>query len=371
MATNKPRVAIVHDWLYGGGAEKVVYELHKLYPDAPIYTSYCTDEWRKKLNNKVVTGYLQNWPFSALRKFIPLLRQHWFGQLDFTGYDIIISSTGNGEAKGIKVPEGATHICYCHTPTHFYWRHYDQYVQSPGFGLFNPLARIGLQMLVGPLRRWDLEASKSPDYYIANSTHIQSDIKRYYGRDSVVIWPPVDTARFTRTYTKRKTPRTGLVTLGRQQPQKFTNLIVQACSNLGLPLTVMGNGPEHQNLVKIAGPSVRFLKRPSDEEVAQHLAGAEGFIFAAHDDFGISPVEALAAGTPVIAYKAGGALDYVTEGKTGTFFDEQTVESLQAAIVEFSKKKFDHKTIATSAEQFSIDAFRTKMSDFVNEATQQ
>lgn len=367
MATSKPRVAIVHDWLVGGGAEQVVLQLHKLYPEAPIYTSYCSDEWRTKLDNKVVTGYLQNWPFSTLRKFIPLLRQHWFGHLDLSEYDLVISSSGNGEAKGVHTPEDTTHICYCHSPTHFYWRHYEQYMRQPGFGLFNPLARFGLKMLVDPLRRWDVEAAQLPDYFIANSTHIQKDIQTYYKRDSVVIHPPVNTERFAAS--KSKGLRKGFVTLGRQVPFKQTDSIIKACNELGLPLTVMGSGPEHAQLVKLGGPTVRFIEHPTDKEVVEQLAGAEAFLFAAHEDFGITPVEAMAAGTPVIGFKGGGALDYIIPGKTGLFFDEQTVDSLAAALQSFSQKKFNHATIAAHAEQFSIEKFRKNFREFVDEAT--
>lgn len=154
-ASSSLKVAIVHDWLVGGGAELVVQEMHRMFPEAPIYTSYCSDEWRQKLDGKVVTGWLQRWPFSKLRKYLPLLRIWWFTHLDLSEYDLVISSSGNGEAKGVRVPSTTTHICYCHTPTHFYWRHYDQYLRHPGFGICNPLARLGLRLLVGPLRRWD------------------------------------------------------------------------------------------------------------------------------------------------------------------------------------------------------------------------
>ncbi len=363
MATKARKVAIVHDWLYGGGAEQVVLQLHKLYPDAPIYTSYCSDEWRKKLDDKVVTGYLQKWPFNVLRKFVPFLRQRWFSHLDLSGYDLVISSSGNGEAKGVNVAEDATHIWYCHSPTHFYWRHYDAYMKRPGFGIFNPLARLGLRILVGPLRRWDYKASQKADYIIANSTHIQHDIKEFYGRESVVIYPPVDVDRFAGT--KHKTPRYGFVTLGRQQPYKRNDVIVQACSELGLPLTVIGRGPEHQKLVTMAGSTVRFLTNADDTTVARELAKAQGFLFAAFEDFGISPVEALAAGTPVVAYNAGGAQDYVVPGKTGVFFDEQNAASLAEALKGFSEQKFNHAAIAKHAQQFSDQAFRTQIAAYI------
>lgn len=356
------KVAIVHDWLIGGGAERVVMEISKMYPDAPIYTSYISDEWRERLAPaKIVTGYLQNFP--RLRKYLTPLRQHWFSHLDFSGFDLVISSTGNGEAKGIRVPEGTTHVCYCHSPTHFYWRHYDQYLAQPGFGLFNPLVRVGLKVLVRPLRRWDLKASKLPDYYIANSTHIQNDIKRYYGRDSEVIHPPIDISRFKALVNKQN--RAGFVTVGRQVPFKKTDLIVRACTELNLPLTVIGRGPEHENLKTIAGPTVQFLSDATDADVADQMSKAAAFIFASYEDFGITPVEAMASGTPVIAYQAGGALDYVKPGVTGEFFEAQTVDSLVLALKKFKPEKYDPQIISQSAEQFSPEHFVNNLKGYL------
>ena len=357
------KVAIVHDWLIGGGAERVVYELHKLFPDAPIYTSYCTDEWRKRLDGKVVTGFLQHWPFSRLRKFVGVLRIWWFTHLDFSGYDLVISSSGNGEAFGVRTKAGTIHICYCHTPTHYYWRHYDQYMQRPGFGAFDPMARLGLRLLVGPLRRWDLRASKRPDAFIANSAHIQSDIKKYYDRDSVVIWPPIDVARFRSTAPVK---RQGFVTMGRQAPAKRTDILVEACTKLNLPLRVIGRGPDHDRLVQMAGPTIQFLTDVNDEDMPAALASAEAFLFASFDDFGIAPIEAMATGTPVIAYKAGGALDYVMPGKTGLFFEEQSVESLCKVLQSFNSGSFNHDYIQKYSSQFSGEAFTQKITKLID-----
>lgn len=360
----KPRVAIVHDWLIGGGAERVTYELHKLYPDAPIYTSYCSDEWRRRLGGKVVTGYLQRWPFSKLRKFLPVLRIWWFTSLDFSGYDVVISVSGNGEAFGVKTPKNTLHVNYCHTPTHYYWRKYNEYLKNPGMGPLNWLARLGLRLLIGPLRRWDYKAAQRADVVIANSTHIQADIKKYYGRDSVVIHPPIDIDRFAHL---KATKRRNFVTVGRQTPYKRTDIIVAACSKLHLPLTVIGDGPEHKRLKKLAGPTVTFLPNETDEGVANHLGGARAFLFAAFEDFGITPVEALAAGAPVVAYKAGGALDYVTEGKTGLFFSRQTAGSLQKTLQLFETKKFDRQNIVQAAQEFSADHFRHKIQKLIKQ----
>ncbi|HEY1835407.1 MAG TPA: glycosyltransferase [Candidatus Saccharimonadales bacterium] len=361
----KLKVAIVHDWLVGGGAERVVFELHKMFPDAPIYTSYCSDEWRAKLDGKVVTGWLQH--FGKLRKILVLGRIWWFTHLKFDGYDLVISSSGNGEGNGVHVPKGTTHVCYCHTPTHFYWRHYEHYLRRPGFGVFDPLARLGLKLLVGPLRRWDLRASKRPDYFIANSTHTQADIKKYYGRDSVVIHPPVDVARFADAPQGK---RAGFVTMGRLATAKRVDIIVEACTKLGLPLKVIGNGADYERLERLASPTVTFMNkanhnRVSDADMPSQLASAEAFLFASFDDFGIAPIEALAAGTPVIAYKAGGALDYVSPSKTGEFFEPQTVEALIDVLREFDAKKYNAAEIAKFAEQFSADNFCHKMEDLL------
>lgn len=362
MPKQQPKVAIVHDWLVGGGAERVVYELHRMYPDAPIYTSYCTDEWRQKLDDKVVTGFLQRWPFSRLRKYVGILRIWWFTHLNFSGYDLVISSSGNGEAMAVKVPTGVTHITYCHSPTHYYWRHYDAYIQRPGFGIFDPLARLGLRLLAGPLRRWDYKVAQRPHYFIANSTHIQSDIKKYYGRDAVVIHPPIDIDRFS---VPEPAVRQGFVIGGRHVPQKRIDLAVIACTQLGLPLSVIGDGPEHKRLVGLAGPTVTFTGRIPDADVPQYFAQAQAFIFPSFEDFGIVPVEAMAAGTPVIAYKAGGAFDYIEPGKTGAFFAEQTVGSLSKALQTFDATGFNHAIVRKKAASFAPQVFVSHMHDFI------
>ena len=355
------KVAIVHDWLLGGGAERVVYELHKMFPEAPIYTSCTSNEWRQKMDGKVTTGWLQH--LGRIRKFIPFLRIWWFTHLKFDGYDLVISSSG-AEAKGIKVPEGTIHINYCHAPTHYYWSRYDEYMQHPGFGMFDWLARIGLRLLVSPLRRWDFKAAQRPDYLIANSSHIQAEIKKYYHRDAVVIHPPVETERFV---TKDSKKRHGFLAGGRLTPYKRNDLVVQACTKLNLPLTVYGDGPDKKRLEAMAGPSVTFTGFISDKKVANLFASSEAFIFPLLDDFGIVSIESLAAGTPVIAYKAGGAIDYVTPGKTGEFFDTQTVDSLSDVLEKFDSTKYSAETIAAAAQKFSARKFQERMRMFIDE----
>ncbi len=357
------KVAIVHDWLVGGGAELVVEQLHIMFPDAPIYTSYATKEWRDRLDGKVKTGWLQ--PLGKVRKFIPLLRIWWFTHLKFKGYDLVISSSG-AEAKGIKVPDGTVHINYCHAPTHYYWSRYEQYLGQPGFGpAFDWLARLGLRLLVAPLRRWDYKAAQRPDFIIANSSHIKADIRKYYGRESTVIFPPVYIERFQKPENlKRK--RKGYLITGRQTPYKRFDLAVLACTRLNLPLTVIGDGADHKRLSKLAGPTVTFLGKVSDSVLEEEYASHQALIFPGLDDFGITPVEALASGTPVIAYQAGGALDYVLPGKSGEFFDQATTKSLAAQLQQFQPTRYSSSSIAVFASRFSREAFQKKMKAFIN-----
>ncbi len=364
MANSKLKVAIVHDWLVGGGAELVVEQLHQLYPDAPIYTSYASPAWRKRLDNKVVTGWLQY--LGKFRKLIPPLRMLWFASLKLNGYDVVISSSG-AEAKAVKVPAGTLHINYCHAPTHYYWGRYDDYMKSPGLGWLNPFARVALRLLVHPLRNWDFKAAQRPDIMIANSTHIKHEIQKYYKRDSTVIFPPVYMERFDKP-VNRKRQRNGFVIVGRQTAYKKFNLAVVTCTKLGLPLTVIGDGPEHKYLRQLAGKTVTFLGRASDEIVEEEFAGAAALIFPGLDDFGITAVEAMAAGTPVIALKAGGALDYIKPGVTGEFFDHPNATSLAKLLRTFDGNAYSSSAIRAFAQRFSKQTFQTRMHDFVAKA---
>jgi len=357
------RVAIVHDWLVGGGAELVVEQLHKMFPDAPIYTSYATREWRERLDGKVKTGWLQ--PLGKIRKYIPVLRIWWFTHLNLKEYDLVISSSG-AEAKGIRVPEKTIHVNYCHAPTHYYWSRYDQYLKQPGFGAFDWLARLGLRLLVGPLRRWDYKAAQRPDYMIANSTYIQSQIQEYYGRTSTVIYPPVYIERFQKPHNLKR-ERKGFLITGRQTPYKRFDLAVQACTKLELPLTVIGDGPDHHRLRKMAGPTITFLGKVSDEVMEEELASAAAYLFPGVDDFGIAAVEALASGTPVIAFKKGGALDYILPGKSGQFFEQPTAASLGKALRAFEPHRYSHPSIAVFAHRFSREEFQKKMRRYLND----
>ena len=358
------KVAIVCDWLTGiGGAERVVLELHKMFPSAPIYTSQFDPnkiDWFKDAD--VRTGWLQKLP-TSLKKFLPVLRAIYFSNLNLDKYDLVISSSG-AEAKGIKTGKNTIHISYIHSPTHYYWSRYEDYLKNPGFGVFDWLARIGLKALVGPMRMWDKKAATRPNYLIANSNHTKNMIKKYYDRDSEVIFPPVDTERFKNS---SELPRKGFLIAGRQTPYKRFDLAVQACTDLSIPLTVIGDGPENNNLRSIAGETINFVKQLNDDDIVKYFVESKAFIFPGLDDFGIVAVESLSAGTPVIAYKDGGALDYIDAGINGVFFNDQSVESLSDALIDFQKTKFNPDNIRQSSNKFNLDSFKKNIKSFIQE----
>ncbi len=367
------KVAIVCDWLMGtGGAEKVVYELHKMFPKAPIYTSqydaspkaWYGFNWFEDAD--VRTTKLQNLP-KALRKFLPVCRAFVFSRLDLSEYDLVISASG-AEAKAVHTGPKTLHICYCHSPTQYYWFRYEEYLKHPGFPRgTNWLARFGLRLLVAPLRVWDRRAAKQPDIMIANSTHTQEMINKYYQRDSIVIHPPVDVERFK---LKGVAPsRHGFVVAGRQTPYKRIDIAVEACSQLKLPLIVIGNGPDHRRLEKLAGRNVTFLTSVSDEDLPKHFSSSLALIFPSNtEDFGVTAIEAMAAGTPVIAYSKGGPRDYIKPNKTGLFFDKLSAKSLSKVLEDFNPNRFDAKEIANFSNNFSSDKFVKNMNKLIDKS---
>lgn len=357
------KVALVCDWLTGiGGAERLFLELHRMFPNAPIYTSQYDPkkiDWFKDAD--VRTLWLQKLP-KSLKKFLPVLRARAFRKLDLSEYDLVISMTG-AEAKSVKTGPNTIHICYCNAPTHYYWSRYDQYMKDPGFGALDFLARIGLKLFVGPLRKFDYKMGQNPDYMIGNSKHIAAEIKKYYGRDVPHIYPPVDLDRFKQPPNNN---REGFVVTGRQTPYKSVDLAVGACTKLELPLTVIGDGPEHDKLVKLAGPTIKFLGQAPDEDVVKYFRNSLALLFPTNvEDFGITAVEALAAGTPVIAFNGGGPAEYIESEKNGLLFDKQSVDSVVNSLKKFQNLKFDQKTIEDTAEQFSIDNFKKNITEFV------
>ena len=360
------KVAIVCDWLTNvGGAEKVLLAVHKLYPDAPIYTSKYNPkgiDWFKDAD--VRTGWLQIFP-SCLRRFLGVFRQRWFSHLKLSEYDLVISVTG-AEAKAVKAPNGI-HISYCHVPTQYYWQMYDEYVENPGFGILNPLVRFFFKLLVKPLRKKDFRAAQDVDYFVTISDYAKDLIKKYYKRDAVVVHPPVEVDDF-------KVKEFGeahdyYIVTSRQVTWKKLDLAVKACLKANRKLLVIGEGPEHKNLMKMAGdsPLIKFLPLMDKKELKKYLSHAKGYLFPSMEPFGIAPVEALATGCPVIAFKEGGAKDYVFDKKNGLLFDKQTVSSLADAINEFEKMKFDRKEVSKTADGFSGKRFDKELTDYARE----
>ena len=361
----KPKIAIVADWLTNmGGAENVILALAEAFPGSPIYTStYAPEKMPAFKKYDVRTTYLQNLPkpLRKLHKFFPMLRVAAFRQLDLSEFDIIISGS-SAEAKQVrKTRAGQIHICYCHTPIRYYWSHYDEYKKDPGFGKLNWIVRLAMPLMVPGLKRADYEAAQHIDLFIANSYEVQKRITRYYGQPSTVVHPPVDTDRFEPARERGD----HYVALGRQVPYKRIDLAVQAATKANIPLKVFGNGSEHERLRQLAGPNVEFFTDrfgdASDKAVENALNTAKGFIFPTEEDFGIVQVEALAAGTPVIAYGKGGALDIIQDGESGVLFDEQTVDSVTDALKRAEKIDFKPGVLRRKAKRFDKGLFITKI----------
>jgi glycosyltransferase involved in cell wall biosynthesis len=279
-----------------------------------------------------------------------------FGGLELRGYDLVISNK-SAFCFGVQTPPETRHICYCLTPTRFVWN-FEGYVDREQVGR---AARYMVRPLLGWLQSWERAAAGRVDAFVAISDAVQDRIQRLYGRDSAVIYPPADTARFRPADDHDDY----YLIVSRLVPYKRIDLAVQAFTDLGLPLWIGGNGRDRDSLEAIAGPNVRFLGRVPDQELGPLLSRCRAFVFPGLEDFGITPVEAMAAGRPVIAYAGGGALDTVVEGVTGAFFHEQTPESLAAAVRRFDDTAFDPAAIQAHAERFDVRKFKAHLQAFI------
>lgn len=362
-----PKIALVTDWLTNmGGAEPLLLEIHKLFPDAPIYTSvYDYDRMPAFHDAEVRTTYLQTKLPKSLRykhTLWPVARAKAFRALDLSEFDIILS-TSSAEAKAVrKTRPGQVHIAYIHTPTRYYWSHYEEFRREFSFGALTPFIRPLIPFFVKRMRKLDLESVKDIDVFIANSEVTRERIKTYYRKSATVIHPPVDIDRFT---PPPKTERSGYVLWGRHVPYKRFDLAIEACNVLKMPLTVIGSGPDTERLKTLAGPTITFAGRVSDEELVRLAHHAKGFLFPNEEDFGISAAEAIAAGTPVIAYAKGGALDIVQDGETGVFFHEQTTQALVEAIQRAETIDFRPSTLHRKSKRFARSLFQTKIKKII------
>jgi glycosyltransferase involved in cell wall biosynthesis len=361
-----PKVALVHDWLTNqGGAERVLWSLHRAFPDAPIYTSVYAPRALPQFScADVRTSFLQSWPFAATRhQLYPVLRTFAFESFDFSGYDVVISSC-SAEAKGIVTRPETPHICYLHTPTRYYWSDHHRYVKDPGFGSLNPFIRMAMPAFIRHMRMWDFSAAARVDAFVANSEFVAERVKKYYRRGATVIHPPIQMERFS---IKNDGLDDFFLVTGRLVPYKRVDLAVRACRELDLPLMVVGTGSELARLRTLAGPKAWFTGRVSDEEMADYYRRARALIHCAEEDFGLTPLESMASGRPVIAFNGGGARETVIEGRTGTFFDRQTVDALKDALSRFGGMRFDSSDIRRHAGRFDEAVFVEKIRAFVGQ----
>jgi len=357
------RVALVHEFLVQyGGAERVLEALAEIWPDAPIYTLYYD---RKRFGDRLAHRTIIESSLSG-RWAPPPARHQWFlasyaheiEKFDFSGFDLVISDS-SAFAKGILVNRPTRHISYIHTPTRYLWDETDQQTmlhRAPR--LLRPFVKAQL----AKLKVWDFEAAQRPDRLIANSKEVAGRITKYYHRNAdAIIYPPVITDHY-QPITKHEKY---WVLLGRLEAYKAPELAVRAATELNLPLKVIGTGRLEQYLKSIAGPTVEFLGWQSDEQVAQILARSQGLIFPPKEDAGLTPLESMAAGRPVLAYGAGGALETIQSGVTGEFFSEPTVASLVSALSKFDPNQYNSQEIRTQAERFDIRSFQDKIRQIV------
>ncbi len=357
-------IAIVHDYLnQKGGAERVVAVFHEMFPRAPIFTSIV--DWENLLPELQSADIRPSW-----MQNLPGLRRHFKKYLPFypsaieshnlRDYDLVLSSSSSFAKGAIKGKE-ALHICYCYTPMRFTWD-YENYIQREQINRF---ARGVLPFVVAGLRRWDLKTRFRPDHYVAISSAVRERIRRIYGFDAEVIYPPVEVAK----YQPAQMQENFYLIVSRLNSYKKIDLAVEAFNRLGLALKIIGSGPYLHSLKAMAKPNIEFLGRLGDKEVAEYYAFCKALIFPGEEDFGIVPVEANAAGRPVIALRKGGALDTIIEGVNGLFFEESTVESMIKAIQPFEAGKFyfDPQVIRKQAMRFDKEVFKDRIKRFIFE----
>lgn len=362
----KYSVALVHDWLNQmGGAENVLEQLVQLFPGAPIYTSmYGPDQMPAVYGSwDIRTSFMQKLP-GILRHHQPYLPIYplAFDRTDVSGYDLVVSNK-SGFCHGVRTRNGdrrAIHVCYCLTPTRFLWR-YQQYREREQLGL---AVHLALQPLLAGLRRWDWMAAQRVDHFVAISTAIQERIGSIYGRESVVIHPPVDTGIFTPS----PTPTVGdyYLVVSRLIPYKRIDLAVEAFRRLPQErLVIVGDGRDRAALAAAAGPNVTFLGRQPQGRLVELMRGCRAFLFPGEEDFGIAPVEAMSAGRPVIAYGAGGAVDTVLPGTTGEHFMQPTADALYQTLVDFDPGAYDPAACRDQALAFDRSVFQRKLLAFL------
>ena len=342
-----------------GGAEKVAEELVRMLPSADLHTTVAMPELMPQslAGRRVETTWMQHMPWMKqyYRLYFPLYPLA-VRSIDLSGYDLVISSS-SGYAKGVRTGRDTIHVCYCHTPMRWVWN-FDSYAARETMGAAK---RTLLPPMIRALRKWDEEASRSPDHFVANSRAVAERIERAYGRQAEVIHPPIDVHRFRASSEQEDY----YLVLARLISYKRIDLAIEACSQLGRKLVVIGDGPDRARLMAKAGPTVKFMSRLSDAEVEHYAARCRALIFPGEEDFGMAPLEVAASGRPTIAYRAGGALETMVDGVTGVFFDRQEVGDLTDAIQRFEKQEWSADTLRHHAEGFGIDVFQSRFRQFL------
>lgn len=360
------KIAIAHDHLFQfGGAERVLLALRQAFPAADVYTLVQDRRSVERLGGlRARTTFLQKLP-GSLRHFkwyLPLMPIAW-EQLDFTPYDVVISSA-SAFAKGILPGSRAVHVCYCHTPTRYLWSDTHSYVDELPT---SRVVKMALPFILKSLREWDYLAAQRVDKFVANSRFVADRIRRYYGRPSSVIYPPVEVERIHPASRPPDDPPYYII-VSRLRPYKRVDLAVRAFNQLGLPLVVVGDGEQRAELQAMAKPNVRFVGEVDDAERNRLLSGAAAFINPQVEDFGITAVEAMAAGRPVLAFDGGGTVETVVPGLTGELFDEQSWEALAHAVLRFKPRDYDPVAIRAHAESFGTERFIEQVRGYVGQA---
>lgn len=361
MSLAKAKIALVFDWMTNpGGAEKINLILHKMFPEAPIFTSVFNPNLTGFEKAKIYASFIQNLPFAKTNhQFYLSLMPQAYESFDLSNFDIVISSS-HSCAKGVITKPETMHVCYCHTPMRYAWDNWHSYLRDYKMNfLFKWFGKRKMHQL----RIWDRLAAERVDYFIANSNTTKKRIEKYYNKPSTTIFPPIKSSSFE---IAEKT-KGYFLAVGRLTPYKKFDLLVQTFNEIGLPLKIVGTGISENNLIRESYDNIEFLGYTPDKQLKQLYSEAEALIFPQIEDFGITPLESMASGRPVIAYKAGGALDTVIDGKTGIFFENQTVESLKNAIEDFQNKKpsFDPKEIKKHAESFDQSLFEKTLMNYL------
>lgn len=357
------KIALVHDHLNQiGGAERVVSAMHQSYPQAPLFTLVHDKRVVADFFDTlpINTSFIQNMPFSRTRlRWYLALMPAAIESFDLSRYDVVLSSA-SAFAKGAIAQAAAVHICYCHTPTRYLWSDSHSYLKEVGGGRI--IGKI-LPFVLQRLRMWDYVAAQRVDHFIANSRFVAKRIKRYYNRDATVIYPPVDVHNYPNL------PKLNyFILVSRLRPYKKVAIAIRAFNRLNMPLVIVGDGEERKALERIAAPNIHFTGNVSERAKKRLLAASAGFIHPQEEDLGISAIEAMAGGTPVVAYAKGGALETVRENETGAFFEEQTWQSLADAVIRMRRQSFDYERIRAHSREFSRERFQRELKDFVTKA---